>query len=202
MFEIRPLQHLTLADLQALIVGYTSPANYQVTKTETPDAITIALRLVLLAPPYIKRYDPPDPETLEQYERVVRDGFSLGGYVDGQLMALAIAEPRWWNKSLWVWEFHIAPAQHRRGWGRRLMESLTHKARAAGLRTIVCETQTTNLPAIRFYQSQGFALEGVDVSYYSNTDLQTGEVAVFMKKNLDAQPFTDSPDTPPTAMAL
>ncbi len=188
MFEIRPLQPLTLAELQALIVGYTSTANFKVTKIETPDATTITLYLVPLASPYIKRYDPPDAETLEQYARAGRAGFSLGGYIDEQLIALAIAEPHEWNKSLWVWEFHVAPAQHGRGLGRQLMEALAHKARTAGLRTMVCETQTTNVPAIRFYRSVGFALEGVDVSYYTNTDIQTGEVAVFMKKNLEAQP--------------
>lgn len=189
MFEIRPLQHLTLPELQALIVGYTSEAYFQVTKTETSDTTTITLRLIPLARPYVKHYDPPDSNSLEQYERVVRDGFSLGGYVEQQLTGLAIAEPRWWNKSLWVWEFHVAPTQHRRGLGRQLMELLAHQARVAGLRTMVCETQTTNVPAIRFYQSLGFTLEGVDVSYYTNTDIQTGEVAVFMKKNLEARPF-------------
>jgi streptothricin acetyltransferase len=35
--------------------------------------------------------------------------------------------------------------------------------------------------AMRFYRAVGFAVEGVDVSYYSNEDYPDGEIAVFMK---------------------
>jgi ribosomal protein S18 acetylase RimI-like enzyme len=47
------------------------------------------------------------------------------------------------------------------------------------------ETQNTNVPAIRFYRSLGFHLEGIDVSFYSNDDLTSGEVALFLKRRLD-----------------
>jgi ribosomal protein S18 acetylase RimI-like enzyme len=43
---------------------------------------------------------------------------------------------------------------------------------------ILCETQTTNVPAIDFYRRVGFKLEGIDLSYYSNEDWPDGEVAV------------------------
>ena len=63
-----------------------------------------------------------------------------------------------------------------------MMSLLAESARAAGLRAIVCEAQNTNVPAIRFYRRLGFRLEGVDVSLYSNEDLQPGgSVAVIMK---------------------
>ena len=57
-------------------------------------------------------------------------------------------------------------------------------ATAAGLRTIVCETQNTNVPAIQFYRKLGFRMEGIDISYYTNNDLPDGEIAVFMKKQI------------------
>jgi ribosomal protein S18 acetylase RimI-like enzyme len=50
------------------------------------------------------------------------------------------------------------------------------------MRSIVLETQTTNVPAIAFYRACGYALQGIDLSFYGNDDLQRGEVAVFMKK--------------------
>ncbi len=76
-------------------------------------------------------------------------------------------------------------ALRRRGIGRQLMEMLTERGRAAGMRTVVCETQNTNLPAIRFYRKLGFRFEGIDLSYYSNHDFPDGEIAIFMKKRLE-----------------
>jgi ribosomal protein S18 acetylase RimI-like enzyme len=65
------------------------------------------------------------------------------------------------------------------------MERLVGSAKAAGLRIIVCETQSTNVPAIRFYRRVGFKMEGIDLSYYSNEDMAPErEVAVFMKRRL------------------
>jgi ribosomal protein S18 acetylase RimI-like enzyme len=70
------------------------------------------------------------------------------------------------------------------GVGSQLMEQLAEKGKAAGLRIIVCETQTTNVPAIQFYHRVGFVMEGIDLSYYSNEDYSDGEIAVFMKRRL------------------
>ena len=47
------------------------------------------------------------------------------------------------------------------------------------------ETQNTNVPAIHFYRSVGFELEGVDLSYYANDDFPDGQIAVFMKKRVE-----------------
>ena len=49
----------------------------------------------------------------------------------------------------------------------------------------MCETQTTNVPAIDFYRSVGFEVGGIDLSYYSNDDVQAGEVALFLKRKLE-----------------
>jgi len=43
--------------------------------------------------------------------------------------------------------------------------------------------QLTLVPAIDFYRAVGFAVEGIDRSYYTNDDLNN-EVAVFMKRRL------------------
>jgi ribosomal protein S18 acetylase RimI-like enzyme len=76
----------------------------------------------------------------------------------------------------------VAGAHQRRGVGRQLVDALTEKARAVGLRTIVSGTQNTNIPAIRVYRRVGFHIEGIDLSYYSNDDYPDGEIALFMKK--------------------
>jgi ribosomal protein S18 acetylase RimI-like enzyme len=64
------------------------------------------------------------------------------------------------------------------------MKSLEDLAKAAGFRAIGLETQNTNVPAIKFYKKCGFELEGIDMSYYTNHDLESGEIALFMRKKL------------------
>jgi streptothricin acetyltransferase len=181
---IRPLMQFDPADLRRLIAGYVSDAVFRVSRVESAQRISLTLELTPLSDPYRKRYDHLDAETLEQYRRVLTCGFSFAA-VDGDLIVgIALAEPHPWNRSLWVWELHVAETHRRRGIGRQLVEALAEKGRAAGLRVIVCETQNTDVPAIHFYRSVGFQLEGVDLSYYTNDDFPNGEIAVFMKKRL------------------
>ena len=66
------------------------------------------------------------------------------------------------------------------------MEAMADKAKEAGMRVIVCETQNYNVPAIEFYRKVGFEIEGIDLSYYSNRDMTEGEVAIFMKRKLES----------------
>ena len=63
------------------------------------------------------------------------------------------------------------------------MERVAEIAKAEGLRILVCETQNTNVPAIDFYRRVGFEVDSVDLSYYTNSDVE-GEVAIFMKRKL------------------
>jgi ribosomal protein S18 acetylase RimI-like enzyme len=109
---------------------------------------------------------------------------SFGAYAGEQLVGIAISEARQWNRSLWIWELMVAKPHQRLGAGRLLVGALAEKACAAGLRVLVAETQNTNAPAIRFYRSVGFEIDGVDLSYYTNTDAADYEVAIFMKKKL------------------
>ena len=179
-----PLAKFNPDDLLRLVTGYTSDAKYAVSKSESVRRFTIALELVSLPQPFHKRYDHLDAETMKHYQRILALGFSFGAYDEDLCMGFTIAEPRYWNKSLWVWELQVAKTHRRRGIGRRLVNELAEKARGAGLRSIVCETQNTNVPAIRFYRKVGFNIEGIDLSYYSNNDFPDGEIALFMKKRI------------------
>lgn len=49
---------------------------------------------------------------------------------------------------------------------------------------LVCETQTTNTPAIQFYRALGFVIDGLDLSLYTNHDREHGEVAIFIRRQL------------------
>jgi streptothricin acetyltransferase len=184
MIEIRSLRQLNSTDLTRVASGYCSDSKYVVRHTETEDGIRFDLQLVPLNKPYVKKWD-DDDDTLQRYQTVLNAGYSFGGYDGNLLVGLVVAEPHEWNRSLSVWEFHVAESYRNQGIGRRLMECVAEKGKRAGLRTIVCETQNTNVPAIRIYRKLGFRIEGIDISYYSNSDYPNGEIAVFMKRRLE-----------------
>ncbi len=181
--RIATLDRLSAADLERLAGGYESEARYAVTVSEGRSGATFRLARVRLRTPFVKRFAQP-PEELRRYRGLIRLGWSLGACDDGTLVGLAVVEPRSWNRSVWVQELGVAASHRRRGIGRRLVAELVRRARGAGYRVLVCETQTTNTRAIDFYRATGFRLEGVDVSYYSNEDLERGVVALFMKKRI------------------
>jgi ribosomal protein S18 acetylase RimI-like enzyme len=184
MIEIRPLVKLDSTRLHELGAGYTSPAVYQVAKSEDDTQTTISLHLQELENPY-KKHWPPDRAMDAHYNKVIEQGLSLGAYDGNRMVGIAIAEKQAWNRTLWIWEFHIDWDYQKQGIGRELMERIAQVGREAGCRVMVCETQNTNVPAIRFYRQVGFGVGAVDLSYYSNKDTTDFEVAVFMKRFIE-----------------
>lgn len=184
MIAIKPLGPLSAVELDELIAGYTSDAKYRVTMTQGDGQFSFTLALAHLPTPFVKRYEPVDATTLAHYQSLPAQGYSFGAYDGERCVGIALAEAFAWNNSLWVHELHVGETHRGRGIGQQLVAALTQAGRNASLRTIVCETQNTNVPAIRFYQRAGFQLEGVDLSYYSNDDFPDGEIALFMKKRL------------------
>lgn len=184
MIEIRPLTQLTAMDVARIATGYVADGKYAVVYADAEQETVFQLRFVAYAQPFHKTYDHFDAETLAHYTQVLTEGYSFGAFAADQLVGFFISGVQQWNHSFWVWEFHVAETHRRLGIGRQLMETAAAQASQAGLRVIVCETQTTNVPAIQAYRKLGFRLEGIDLSYYSNQDYPDGEVAVFMKRRL------------------
>jgi ribosomal protein S18 acetylase RimI-like enzyme len=166
------------------MTGYTSANKYIIERTEKPEMTTISLKFTRMTQPYVKKFAQP-PGEMERYQQIVKQGTSIGAYDGDRLVGLAIAERRGWNRSLWVWELGVEKEHRREGIGTKLVERLVSLAKDLELRVIVCETQNTNMPAIKFYRKTGFELDGIDLSYYTNADITTGEVAIFMKKKLN-----------------
>jgi|WetSurMetagenome_2_1015567.scaffolds.fasta_scaffold216498_2 streptothricin acetyltransferase len=182
MIEILPLRRVNADLVNPLLGPYTCYDTYRVTWADDGDLTSFGLELVPLETPFTNCYDHLDQAYIDEY--LVGADFSFGAYENGLLVGILIAEQRAWNHSLWVWEFHVHPAHRGQGVGRALMEHAAEKARAAGLRTMVCETQNQNSNAIKAYRKLGFRLEGVDISYYTNQDYPDRGIAVFMKRRL------------------
>lgn len=185
--EIKPLTTADVDQIPNVISGYRTNEIYQVGYEDEVMHTAVTLTLTRCQVPLQKRFPPLEEADLARYRAVPDHSFSFGLFTDTALVGVALAEPHHWNNSLWVHEFHIATGYRSQGWGHLLMTKLIAAAQTAGLRTIVCETQNTNAPAINFYRRMGFRVEGIDISYYSNQDMQPDqEVAVFMKRRLDA----------------
>lgn len=183
--EIRPCRRFDPQRFITIAGGYTTKAYYRVMRSESDTETSLVMSLVELDEPTDFDF-PYDDEELDRYANLVKEGFCWGAFDGDLLVGIALTEPHWWNKTLWVWEFHVAPTHQRRGIGRRLMEVLKLQARESGLRALVCETQNTNVNAIRFYRSVGFTVDGIDVSYYTNDDMAPGRtVAIFMKLKVE-----------------
>jgi ribosomal protein S18 acetylase RimI-like enzyme len=192
MVVIRLLSSIDTSLLERLITGYTSMETYRVTRVETADTIRFELRLTPLEQPFVKRYPPLDSTELQRYRDLAAAGHAFGAFEGETCIGIALCEPQRWNSSLSVWEFHIALEFQRQGIGRALMAAVEAHARDEGLRCIVCETQTTNMPAIRFYRTLGFTVDAVDISLYANDDIERGEIAVFMKKRVSHAPADEA----------
>jgi ribosomal protein S18 acetylase RimI-like enzyme len=181
MPKIEALRSIDLETIQRLIRGYTSYEKYKVSVAESEERVSFVLQLVNLESPYhkISELDP-----LEEYQTIVSEGFSLAAYEEGQIVGIALATPQDWNGSLWIHEFHVLEAYQGKSIGRALMEAMAEKAKVANLRIMYCETQNTNVPAIRFYRKLGFHMEALNLSLYTNEDYPDGEIALFMKRRL------------------
>jgi ribosomal protein S18 acetylase RimI-like enzyme len=184
MAEIRLLAHIDEADLHRVATGYIADSKYVVSYADVEATVSFNLVLTQLATPYMGAPSTFDQETLDYYARTVQTGWSFGAYDDGTCIGVIIAELQTWNKIVMVREFHVAEAYRRQGIGRQLMDRVLARARQAGMRSVVCETQNTNTGAISAYRRLGFRMEAIDISLYSNEDYPDKEVAVFLKHRL------------------
>jgi GNAT superfamily N-acetyltransferase len=181
--EIRQLGELSEADFRQLIVGYTSEEVYSICVEEGGQEWGIHFQLTRLDRPFEKRW-PFSTGQFGWYGSLLGLGLSFGAFGDGEMFGLAIAGTSEWNRVVNVWELHVAQERRRQGSGRALLSAVEAEASRRGYRAVSCETQNTNVRAIRFYQRLGYSAQAVDLSFYSNEDVERGEVSVFMRKGL------------------
>lgn len=183
--EIRPIEHMALEEYRPFTAPYSTDKIYRVRWVDTHEGTIFEVQLAPLSQPVTHAYDHWNAEYTEMYNKIFPQGFSWGAWDGDQIVGLLIGERVDWNGSLRIWEFHVAAERRGQGIGRMLMETAAEKARAAGLRTMVVETQNQNYPGICAYRALGFQLEGIDISYYTNEDYPDRGIAVFMKRRLE-----------------
>jgi ribosomal protein S18 acetylase RimI-like enzyme len=99
-------------------------------------------------------------------------GDQVAGYIE--------VDRETWHERLRVTELLILEPYRRKGFGRILMDKAKTIAEGEGFREIVLETQSCNTRAIDFYIQQEFFVNGIDLSHYTNTDVEKHEVRIEM----------------------
>lgn len=183
--RVEMLEQISADDVRRLIVGYGSAQRYDVQWTESYRQTSFTLDLVDLPQPFVKHWS--HEHLTGWYSGLLSEGLSFGAWDSERLVGIAITERRQWNDEAMVWELHVEEASRGKGIGRRLLAAVEKAARLVNVRAVVLETQTPNVSAIAFYRACGYSMQGIDLSFYANTDLERGEVAVFMKKALGSR---------------
>jgi ribosomal protein S18 acetylase RimI-like enzyme len=174
--------------LPRLPSGYATDCVLRLSRHD--DGLAWNLREVGLATPLVTRYDRGSAEEwLESYlDEGGTDGLAfLVAEESGVAVGLLACRRVEWNRTLWLLDIRVQESRRRGGVGSSLMRELKEYARTIDVRGVLVETQTTNMPAIRFYQRHGFAICGFNDHLYSNDDLQHQEVALYLFWEADAE---------------
>lgn len=124
---------------------------------------------------YVKDFETTSND-IDTYNDLMIEGNSFGAYTN-ELVGFAICEEHDWNNSLYISNFIVSQKERRKGIGKHLLEKIIEHAKNKKIRLIELETQNTNVPAIKFYQKQGFKITGLKSNLYDNEGI---EKAIYM----------------------
>lgn len=162
---------------------YSTDRVYHLSRHAENGAIQWTLREARLPHVFEKRYDSGRAdEWLEANADAgpARNLRFLGAEMDGQVCGVATWREVNWNFTLWLVDLRVERERRRHGVGAAMMAWLRQEAVRRRLRGITVETQTANAPAVSFYRAQGFTIAGFHEALYSNRDVESGEVALFL----------------------
>lgn len=180
--RIRPMAEQDIPRLAAIRPGFVSPTMLAVEKSG--EGLEVGWRLVerLLPEPYDKGdgYDFDATERRNIQTRLRQgDGLHLVAEAGGRLVGVLDVTPQDWNNTAWIWNLMLDTSVRGQGLGRELFQRAVAWARRQGYRAVMLETQTNNVPACKFYARMGCQIEGIREAYYTNDDMERGEVAIF-----------------------
>ncbi|MFN3651929.1 MAG: GNAT family N-acetyltransferase [Armatimonadota bacterium] len=176
MLTIRPARWPDdAAALAGLDTSFTTERIYRVVCEE----LGFTLVEEPVDPPLWKSYgpiSPPEPSAVPP--------IALVAELDDRVAGYAVVEFSEWNRRLQVSHLYVAPECRGRGVGTALLAKLEWFGRTFGARCLWVETQNVNLPAVEFYLRRGFRLCGLDTSLYDPAEPGSGEVALFLSRDL------------------
>jgi len=161
--------------------GYSSKTSYRIDYHSDDTSCSFTMQKYLRPAPYHKEWQPFSSDR-ERISAILAQGLSFGMVENDSLIAICLLEHFCWNSTINIEQIEVIPAKRGFGLGSQMLNQVMQIAKTNKVRSVSLETQHTNGDAISFYQKNGFKIEGLDLSFYTNHDLATGEVAIFMKK--------------------
>lgn len=132
------------------------------------------LREEASSPPIEKSYEP-------DWAEIARSAYAVVAEQAGRLVGVAALTVSAWNRRGTVAHLYVGREWRAAGIGTQLMMALERGGAELGVRALWVETQNVNVAAVRFYESCGFMLCGLDTSLY-DPELAPGETALYLSK--------------------
>jgi len=177
---------LSLRDVRragSIASGYTTNRVFVLDRAMTDKELVWTLREASLPHAFTKIYDSGDPrEWLQSYpDAGSPDDFNFYGCrSSGLILGLLTWRSVDWNEVISLIDIRVRESHRRQGLGTLLVEALQSECRRSHMRGITVETQTSNLPAVRFYLKHGFSVCGFHEYLYTNNDMERNDVALFL----------------------
>jgi ribosomal protein S18 acetylase RimI-like enzyme len=156
--------------------GYESYQIFTINVINQQESISFSLSLKSLEEPYLKHWEIKSAD-IDTFNEIIKAGHSFGAYEDDRLIGIVICEERTWNNSLHIESILVSEKYRQKGIGKLLIEKVIVHAEHKNFRLIELETQNTNVPAIKFYQNQGFKITGINMKLYNE---EKNEMALYM----------------------
>ncbi|MGH2443203.1 MAG: GNAT family N-acetyltransferase [Chloroflexota bacterium] len=180
---IRHIDYEEARRVGALASDYTTDRAFRLERQGNGGELRWALREEALEQPFSSSYDSGNvDEMLDAYgDSVTRDKlqFILATRA-GRAVGLLTWQPVTWNSTLWLLDIRSGMPFRREGVGSMLLQSIQSLAAERKCRGITVETQIANYPAVRLYLKHGFQVAGFHDHFYTNTDLERQDVALFL----------------------
>ena len=162
-----------------LPIEYTSKEYYDVNMQRTDDGFQISIQKKKFTKPFIHSLE--DCEYQDKlYEDWWEDAEAFGITEDNKLLAAIEICPESWTNRLIITELFVDEKLRRQGYGKKLLDIAKKITVEKNYRTLILETQSSNINAVDFYLHEGFTLIGFDSCCYTNTDLERKEIRLNM----------------------
>ncbi len=177
---VHPLGKLTRQDLDGLgFNGYRTPTIRKVVQRTDDTGISWRIEKQHLDRVYEKEWETTE-DTLAFFDGILREGHAYGAYLDDRLVGILLLSHLRWNNTLWIENLRVAKDCRGMGVGRLLIDRSRALARSLGVRSIGLETQSTNEPALCFYEACGFIISGIDLMRYPQRVGDRQQIGILM----------------------
>ena len=162
-----------------LPIEYTSKEYYDVNMQRTDDGFQISIQKKKFMKPF--KHSLEDCEYQDKlYEDWWEDAEAFGITEDNKLLAAIEICPESWTNRLIITELFVDEKLRGQGYGKKLLDIAKKITVEKNYRTLILETQSSNVNAVDFYLHAGFTLIGFDSCCYTNTDLERKEIRLNM----------------------